>query len=106
MVALIRSRRGSPPVRLGLGVQGRLTVGQRHYLLNRAGAGGLPVNGAVDQAWPSTALNVVWLGIGRAVLHAMEPARTPPAPTSAYRGSGDDEPGPVGAMGARQPRRG
>jgi hypothetical protein len=60
---------------------GRLTVGLRYHLLNLAGAGGLAVNGAVHHAWPSTALNVVWLGIGlaalRAALRAADPARTP-----------------------------
>lgn len=44
----------------------RLTAGVRYQLLNLAGAGGLVVDGAVRHAWPSTALNLVWLGIGLA----------------------------------------
>jgi hypothetical protein len=60
---------------------GRLTAGIRYHLLNLAGAGGLALNGAVHQAWPSTALNVIWLGIGVAALRAAGAgtARTPPA---------------------------
>ncbi|GIH19465.1 CBU_0592 family membrane protein [Rugosimonospora africana] len=45
---------------------GRLTAGLRYQVLNLAGAGGLVVDGAFRHAWPSTALNVVWLGIGLA----------------------------------------
>ena len=48
---------------------GRLTVGVGYHLLNLAGAGGLAVNGAFHHAWPSTALNLVWLGIGLTALH-------------------------------------
>jgi hypothetical protein len=48
---------------------GRLTMGVRYHLLNLAGAGGLAANGAFHQAWPSTALNVIWLGIGLTALH-------------------------------------
>ena len=56
---------------------GRLTVGWRYHLLNLAGAGGLAVNGAVHHAWPSTALNLVWLGIGVTALHRTRRARIP-----------------------------
>lgn len=54
---------------------GRLTVGMRYHLLNLAGAGGLAVNGAFHQAWPSTALNLIWLGIGLTALRADLPRR-------------------------------
>jgi hypothetical protein len=54
---------------------GRLAVGVRYHLLNLAGAGGLAVNGAVHHAWPSTALNLVWLGIGITALHRTKRAR-------------------------------
>jgi hypothetical protein len=53
----------------------RLAVGVRYHLLNLAGAGGLAVNGAFHQAWPSTALNLVWLGIGLIALHRAKRAR-------------------------------
>jgi hypothetical protein len=54
---------------------GRLAVGARYHLLNLAGAGGLAANGAFHRAWPSTALNLVWLGIGLAALHRTRQAR-------------------------------
>jgi len=44
--------------------RGWLVIGVRYHLMNLAGAGGLAVNGAVHRAWPSTVLNVIWLGIG------------------------------------------
>jgi hypothetical protein len=47
----------------------RLTVtGPGYQLLNIAGALGLAVNGAVNGAWPSTALNLLWAAIGVAAL--------------------------------------
>ena len=65
---------------------GRLAVGVRYHLLNLAGAGGLAVNGAFHHAWPSTALNLAWLGIGLTALHRTKRARiwtsTPPAATA------------------------
>lgn len=55
---------------------GRLAMGARYQLLNLAGAGGLAVNGALHQAWPSTVLNVIWLAIGLAALkHAKDTER-------------------------------
>jgi hypothetical protein len=48
---------------------GRLAVGPAFHLLNLAGAVGLAVNGAAHGAWPSTALNVIWLGIGLIALY-------------------------------------
>lgn len=53
----------------------RLAVGVRYHLLNLAGAGGLAVNGAFHHAWPSTMLNLVWLGIGLVALHRARRAR-------------------------------
>jgi hypothetical protein len=47
---------------------GRLTVGFRYHLLNLAGALGLAINGVAHGAWPSTALNLIWLGIGLGAL--------------------------------------
>jgi DNA-binding PadR family transcriptional regulator len=47
---------------------GRLGPGPRYHLLNLAGAVGLAANGAYHRAWPSTAVNVVWLGIGLTAL--------------------------------------
>ena len=57
---------------------GRLAVGLWYHLLNLAGAGALAVNGAVHHAWPSTALNLVWLGIGLAALHRAKASGTGP----------------------------
>jgi hypothetical protein len=62
---------------------GRLVVGLRFQLLNLAGAVGLAVNGAVHRAWPSTALNVVWLGVGVVALR-----RARAKPRDAVAGSG------------------
>ncbi|WP_207919558.1 hypothetical protein [Micromonospora sp. KC207] len=60
---------------------GRLAVGTRYHLLNLAGAGGLAVNGAFHQAWPSTALNIIWLGIGLTALRGVTGAKVrTPAP--------------------------
>ena len=47
---------------------GRLAVGLRYHLLNLAGSVGLGCNAAFHRAWPSTAVNVIWLGIGLAAL--------------------------------------
>lgn len=43
---------------------GRLRPRVVYQLLNLAGAVGLAVNTAYHQAWPSAAVNVVWLAIG------------------------------------------
>lgn len=43
---------------------GRLAAGVTFQLLNLAGAAGLLLNGAVHGAWPSAALNLVWLTVG------------------------------------------
>jgi hypothetical protein len=42
--------------------------GPSFYILNAAGGAGLVLNGAVNGAWPSVGLNVVWVGIGVASL--------------------------------------
>jgi hypothetical protein len=67
---------------------GRLAVGLRYHLLNLAGAGALAVNGAVHHAWPSTALNLVWLAIGLTALHRAKGAKipTPTPPPTPSRG--------------------
>lgn len=54
---------------------GRLAMGVRYHLLNLAGAGGLAVNGAFHQAWPSTAVNLIWLGIGLTALRRAKSAK-------------------------------
>jgi hypothetical protein len=48
---------------------GRLVVGLRYHLINLAGAFGLVVNGTTHHAWPSTAFNLIWSGIGLTALH-------------------------------------
>jgi len=55
----------------------RLTAGARYHVLNLVGAGGLAVNGAYHHAWPSAALNVVWLGIGVVALRHHENDHVP-----------------------------
>jgi hypothetical protein len=49
---------------------GRIGADRRYQLVNLAGSIGLAVNGAVHRAWPSTVLNVVWLGIGVVALRS------------------------------------
>jgi len=39
-------------------------AGRAYQLLNLGGSLGLAVNGAVNGAWPSTALNLLWAAIG------------------------------------------
>ncbi|GAA4450066.1 CBU_0592 family membrane protein [Phytohabitans houttuyneae] len=55
---------------------GRIAAGAPFQLLNLAGSAGLLVNGAVHGAWPSAALNLVWLAVGAL---ALERARREPA---------------------------
>lgn len=44
----------------------RLAVDRAYQLLNLAGSLGLAVNGIVHRAWPSTALNLLWIAVGLA----------------------------------------
>jgi hypothetical protein len=89
VVALLPDRRG--PARTAAAClllayarrsSGRLCAGMRYHLFDLAG-GGLAVDGAFRHAWPSTLLNLVWLGIGlaaryrvRTIRHHHRPART------------------------------
>ena len=53
----------------GLTSAGRLPPeGARFQMLNLFGAFALTVNSAYHGAWPSAALNIVWIGIGVAAL--------------------------------------
>jgi hypothetical protein len=56
-------------------------TGVRYQLLNLAGATGLAVNGTFHHAWPSTALNLIWLGIGLIALRRAA-SRTIPGRTA------------------------
>jgi hypothetical protein len=48
---------------------GRLAGGGLAFqLMNLAGAVGLAVNSAVNGAWPSVALNLVWIAVGAVTL--------------------------------------
>jgi hypothetical protein len=80
----------------------RLTVtGPGYQLLNVAGALGLALNGAVNGAWPSTALNLLWAAIGVAALlrRASRPApEAHPSGTAPPRWS---RPGPGSRSGPR-----
>jgi len=40
------------------------STSRRYLLLNLTGSAGLALNGAAHTAWPSVALNLLWLGIG------------------------------------------
>jgi hypothetical protein len=46
--------------------------------LNLLGAAGLMINSAASQAWPSTALNLLWLFIGLFSLARYRRSTTPP----------------------------
>ena len=48
---------------------GRLSGGGATFqVMNLVGAAGLATNSAVNDAWPSVALNLVWIGIGAVTL--------------------------------------
>ena len=55
----------------------RLAGGPGYHALNLVGAGGLAFNGAYHHAWPSAALNVIWLAIGAVALRGRTHAETP-----------------------------
>jgi hypothetical protein len=50
--------------------------GMRFQLLNLGGALGLAANGVYHGAWPSAALNVVWIGIGLVALRRLRDRRS------------------------------
>ena len=56
---------------------GRLAAGVPFQLLNLAGSAGLLLNGAAHGAWPSAALNLVWLAVGVAALRKAAGPDTP-----------------------------
>jgi hypothetical protein len=62
----------------GLVAGGRLAGSSvRFHALNLFGGAALAVNSGVNGAWPSAALNVVWLGIGAwALLRTRRPVPT------------------------------
>ena len=68
-------------------------AGRRYVVLTLAGAAGLAANGAIHAAWPSTALNLLWLALallslrrGRAAVRAADPAESPDAADDAAPG--------------------
>jgi NADH:ubiquinone oxidoreductase subunit 6 (subunit J) len=62
----------------GLTSTGRLAPqGVRFQALNLAGAAALTLNSGYHSAWPSAALNIVWIVIGA---FALARGRRPPAP--------------------------
>lgn len=72
----------------GLVSAGRLAAGGAVFqLLNLAGGIALAINSAYHGAWPSAALNIVWIGIGVASLAARRrrPADPPPPAGTAQR---------------------
>lgn len=49
----------------GLNTRGRVTARSVSYLaMNAVGSVGLAISTAAAHAWPSAAVNVVWLGLG------------------------------------------
>jgi hypothetical protein len=59
--------------------RGRVAGGGRPYqLLNVSGSVGLAVNTIAYEAWPSTALNLFWLGIGLIALIRLTRTRSAP----------------------------
>jgi hypothetical protein len=61
---------------------GRLSgAGRPFQTLNLLGAAGLVLNSAEHRAWPSVALNAIWILIGLAALKT-SPGRTKAAPLS------------------------
>ncbi len=55
-------------------------AGHRYLILNLAGSAGLAANGAAHAAWPSMALNLLWLALALNALrrrHARPRAATP-----------------------------
>jgi len=64
----------------------RIRAGLTFQVLNLIGSVGLAVNGVTHGAWPSTALNVVWLGVALVALAGIARHRRDPAPA--------DEPAP------------
>ena len=60
-------------------------------LMNLAGAVGLAANSAVNGAWPSVALNLVWIAVGLIAL-ARRPGPSSPSPAH------DPPPGPAGRL--------
>lgn len=56
---------------------GRVTPSGRAYTaLNLVGSGGLAANGIAHTAWPSAALNLLWLAVAIRATHAGRPRRS------------------------------
>ena len=56
-------------VAYGLNISGRMAASSHPYVaLNLAGSAALALNGATHGAWPSAALNLLWLTIGLTAL--------------------------------------
>lgn len=62
-------------VAYGLLATKRLADGATYHLMNLVGAAGLGLNGAYHGAFPSVALNVVWVALGAVALRGVRPRR-------------------------------
>ena len=51
-------------------------TGRRYVALNVAGAAGLALNGVAHGAWPSAALNILWLSLALDAVRRRRSART------------------------------
>jgi len=71
--------------------------GPSFYVMNSVGGAGLVLNGAVNGAWPSVGLNVVWVAIGAVSLirfRSRQRARTAEAHPAAGAEAEKDGPSP------------
>jgi hypothetical protein len=59
----------------GLLSAGRIRAGWAYQVLNLAGSVGLAVNAVAHRAWPSAAVNVVWLVIALVAVRGLATAR-------------------------------
>jgi hypothetical protein len=57
--------------------------GPSFYVMNAVGGAGLVLNGAVNGAWPSVGLNVVWVAIGVVSLIRFRARRRTPSAEAA-----------------------
>jgi hypothetical protein len=83
----------------GLTTLGRIAAGSRtSSTLNLTGGLGLMINAAANGAWPSAALNLVWLGIAAAGWSWISPRLgQPPPPDSPTAPDNRNLPPDVGA---------
>jgi hypothetical protein len=70
---------------------GRINAGLTYQLLNLAGSVGLAINGVTHGAWPSTALNVVWLAVALVALRGLARNATRAGPSARRQEPADND---------------